>query len=522
MPTIRKLFLHDAALGGVETTLPAHLIGADKWRTQHNIRVNPALEQVPKKVVFQTYGTEDFRWIGSLPTGTPGYGQMLLLTPTTMLNFAGSTVASGFADDGMYRRWATAIYAGTLYFVNESNALCSCDGYRVTNVANVAGRYLAFWYDHAVIGWPAGQPNRVQWSDLHDFSDFTPRRGSTANEADFYDFVEWQQLDFPYAGVTGLAKLGSRLIVYTPTAVIPLVYVGLPKVIQVDEAGILTRTGNTFPWTLVALGNVHFFYDAEESMFLAYTGGGPAEPVGEPVRQFMIDNLNPSVDLASRMYGFIDNDNREIWWPFVSTASTGAFDKAVVFNFKYKRWYTASVENVQSFVSGTRTLGTIAELTGAISALSGSISSLGVGAAGSPRLFGSSVGQLLREEVEADLASVLLPADDPVLESADFHYGDLRTVKENDAIVINAWWPPHDDVVQNIDVKVHGRDYLAKNVDWANVSSAGPWTPGMIDGELNYPTRYGRVLRYRFTGTNVRALSFSAFSDRVRVEVPEK
>ena len=120
MPTIRKLFLHDAALGGVETTLPAHLIGADKWRTQHNIRVNPALEQVPKKVVFQTYGTEDLRWIGSLPTGTPGYGQMLLLTSTTMMNFAGSTVASGFADDDSVRGvkpflWSAASILMLLY-----------------------------------------------------------------------------------------------------------------------------------------------------------------------------------------------------------------------------------------------------------------------------------------------------------------------------------------------------------------------------------------------------------------------
>ena len=524
MATIRKLFLHDATLGGVDTTLPAHLIGADKWRTQHNMRLTPGLVQIPKKVVEDTIGSADIRWIGALPTNTPGYGQVVLLTPAALVDIEGNTLGSGFSSDTVFRRWSTAIYAGSLYYINDLNVLQSFNGGTNATVSNAPkGRYLTFWYDHVVIGYPTvggvPYPNRVQISGLDDFTDWTP---TDSNEADFYDFVEWQQLDYPYVGVTGIAKLGGKLIVYTPTAVIPMSYVGLKKIFQVEDAGVVTRTGNTFPWTLVALGNVHFFYDAEEAMFLAYTGGQP-EAIGEPVRQYMLDNLNTDIDLAMKMYGYVDSDYREIWWPFVSTALSGAFDKAVVFNYKYKKWYTASVENVLSFCSRIRLFETFNDLTGTLNALAGTFNALGFAGQTSPRIFGSASGKVLREEISTDDVGDLLAADDPVLESADFHYGDLRTVKENDAVVLNAVWEDHDDVVQNIEVRVRGREFLSTLVDWTHERTlVGVWTPQAIDGELNYPTRSGRVLRYRFKGINVRGLTFSAFSDRVRVEMPEK
>ena len=535
MPTSRQLFLHDAVLGGVDTTLPAHLIGTDKWRTQHNMRVNPGIEQVPRKVkmipVIGT-GTEDVRWISSIPSVTSGYGKTVVLTQTAMHDVDGNTLVAGLHDDGTFRQWATAIYAGELYYTNELNQLRKSDGTRDSLVAPVSGRYLTFWYDHAVIGWPVVNgvtyPNRIWISGLHDFSDFDPRRSRNANEADYYDFVEWQELDYPFTGVTGIARRGVQLIVYTPTAIIPLVYVGLPKVFRINEPGLLIEGGNTFPWTLVELGNVHFFYDAEDSMFLAYEG--QMKEIGEPVRQFMRDNLNTNITLASQMYGFVDGYNREVWWPFISKNSTKEFDLAVVFNYKYERWFTASVEDVRCFCPGVRKLGSIGELsdeTGhpTIGELEGPIGFLGIDpAAGpSPRLFGSSDGQLLREEMTSDASNTLLSADEPVLESADFHYGDLRTTKENDAIVVNAVWDDHPADSPAIEVRVKGRDYLSTPIDWTLAPTlAGLWVPELPDGELNYPVHYGRVLRYRFTGKNVRGLKFSAFSDRVRVAMPEK
>jgi len=506
MATTKKYILHDDVTGGVDTTAPAHLIGPDKWRTQHNMRVDPELQQIPHKFVATNAGGLDVRWLGLIPTATPGYGKLI-----TLLSDA----------DAVYRRWATALYDGRLYYTNEITPLAMNDGLNITTVTNApAGRYLTFWYDHAVIGYPAGQPNRLQISDLYDFTKWVP---TATNESDYYDMVEWQQTDYPFTGMTGMGKLHGTLWVYTPTAIIPFTYVGLPKIMRLNEEGVITRNGNTFPWTVVALDTVHFYYDALESMFFVFDGA-TVQPVGEPVRQYMQDNLSTNILFASKMYGYVDTDHREIWWPFVSNVAantTGTFDKAVVFNYRYRKWFTASVEDVQCFCSSgavpVRTFTDIGSLAGAISALTGTIGQLGLGVNTLPRIYGSATGQILQDEVIATDVSTLIAADDPVLESGDFHYGDLRTVKENDSMIINAAL----NTGASIDIAVSGRNFLGDAPTYPTLPNAS-WTSTVQDSLSTYAPPSGRILRYRFTLKNARLASFAAFSDGVYAKAAEK
>ena len=473
MATTRQLVLHDNIIGGMDATTPAHLIG-DKWRQQHNLRITPLLQQLPKKVEVTPAMGVPITFIGIIPSYVTGYGQIVTLTSTTR-----------------DKRWSTALYNGTLY---------SSQDY-----------YIAIWYDHYVraIG------SKVEISDLYNFTNFTP---DATNEADYYDLVEWQQSDYPYSGITGIGKLGAMLWIYTPTALIPMQYVGLPKVIRVVEEGIITRVGNTYPWTLICLGNVHFFYEAVEGMFFAFSGGGAPEAIGEPVRSYIQQNINPNPALAALMYGYVDIDNREIWWPFVSKNSTGAYDLAVVFNYRYKRWFTASVEDVTAFCGSSFATSPISSLTGTIGALTGTISALGLALSATARQFGTGTGQTLREEQVTDSTSTLLPADDPVLESGDFHYGDIRTQKENDAMVINAWWKWIEADQQLIEVRVAVREYLGDNVHWPDDPN-GTWTPKIQDAILTYAPVNGRVIRYKFTLKNTRMAIFSAFSDAVLLKL---
>lgn len=515
--------VHENIIEGVETTMPAHLIGPTKWRTQHNMRSTPTLKQIPRKVVEDTIGTADIRWIGQLSSNVAGYGKTLLMSPTDLTLLDGTSIASGLNDNSFYRRWAMTLYDGTLYYTNDLNELRAYNGSSDAATGGPAGRYLVSWYDHMVLGYPtvsgSTYPNRVMISHLYDFATWTPDK---TNEADFYDLVEWQQTDYPFVGITGLGKLRGTLWMYTPTAIVPLRYVGLPKVIQVEEEGIVTRIGNTFPWTLVCLDNVHFFYDGIEQMFWAFDGQTP-QPIGEPVRAYLQANLNTDLSLASKMYGFVDVDNREVWWPFVSTASSGPFDKAVVFNYRYKRWFTASVEDVQSFCGGVRNSLTVGQLTGLVSGLTGLVGVLGLGQGVALRLFGSSTGQVLREEVVADDVSLLLPADNPVLESGDFHYGDIRTEKENDQLTVNATWDQDENPEGFINVRVKGRPYLGDDVVWTDDNdSVGQWKPTYPDQLLTYRSKVGRVLRYHFEAENIRGLVFNAFSEGIYVKQAEK
>jgi hypothetical protein len=309
-----------------------------------------------------------------LPSSTPGYGRVTLFTAQHLYDMSGNnlTPTTPANDDGAYRRWAITLYNNDIYYTNELNPIRRNNGSSDTAVPNAPGaRYLAVWYDHLVVAYTnfAGvvTPSRLMCSDLYRFDRW---QSAPDNEADHYDFVEWQQLDYPFVGITGIGKLGGTLWVYTPTALLPVRYVGMPKVIHIPEDLIVTRTGNTFPWTLVCLDKIHFFFDAIEMMFLAFDGQ-QVVPIGDPVRTFITENLNVDVKLASKMYGYIDVDNREVWWPFVSKDSSGTYDRAVVFNYRYKRWFTASVEDVQCFCGGLEGILSVGELTGPVSGLVG-------------------------------------------------------------------------------------------------------------------------------------------------------
>jgi hypothetical protein len=518
MPTTRTFPLHENLLGGVNTTAPAHLIGVDSWRTQHNCRLTPTIQQLPRKYVSDTVGSEDIRWLGVIPSLTPGYGQGLILTPTKLLDMnAVQLNNTAFTSDTTFRRWSTALYDGRLFFINELNQLQVFQNGVLSAVTNApAGRYITFWYDHAFVGFPINyahcSTNGVAWSHLYDFTVWSP---DATNEADFYEFVEWQQTDHPFIGVTGQGKLRGMLWIYTPTAIIPMSYVGMPKIVQVLDEGIITRTGNSFPWTMVPLDNVHFYYEAQEAMFFAFTGQ-QIEAVGEPVRRFMLDNLNEDIELAQKMYGYIDPDNREIWWPFVSKESSGEFDKAVVFNYRYKKWFTASSENVQCFCSGSKTLDTILSLDVTIAALAGTIGDLGLNETSIGRLYGTDSGELLREETEADADPELAatPYDDPVLESGDFHYGDIRATKECDGMILNTTAP-------KVGIRVSGRNFLGDAPTFP-VDANAEWTPTLPDLMSNFRAVAGRVFRYRFTLKDSKLATFDAFSEGMLVKQAEK
>ena len=530
--------LRDQLLGGVDTTLPAHLLGEGQWRTQHNLRLTPTLTQLPRKIIHATVGEESITWLGLIPQSA-GFGKLLLFTPTRVKTYGGTNLSPALTSDSGFRRWSVVVYNGNFYYTNELNSIRRTDGLVDVAITGAPkGRYLAMWYDHLIVGYPTFNsvtyPSRVMVSALGYFQDqnvtvvdpvngnrtleFKAWTPAKTNEADYYDFLEWQQPDYPFIGVTGLGKLRGVLWVYTPTAIVPLAYVGLPKVFRVEEQGIVTRVGNTFPWTLVMLDQVHFFYDGIEKMFWAFDGQ-TLTPIGEPVRAYMQANLNTTYSLASRMYGFVDVDNREVWWPFCSTGSSGDFDLAVVFNYRYKKWYTASVEKVFCFCGGTTSVSSVGELAGLVNALTGTVEDLGTGGSALPRLYGSTEGHLLREELSNDSVDNLLPQDTPTLESPDFHYGDIRTTKENDLMVLNASWDTAVSPTGKIVVKASGRDFLGQSPSF---TTEGDWTQALQDGILGYQVKSGRVLRYKFELTSTRGATVSAFSEGVYAKRAEK
>jgi hypothetical protein len=522
MATTRVKPLNASVHGGVDMTSPSHLVLPPVWRRAHNMRFTPSLEQVPRKIVHSTIGDEEIRGFGVLPGSVNGYGKILVFGERSVHLMTGTALKENLRSEaGKYHRWSMTLYNGALYYINEMNALRRNNG--STDVAvsaeAPAGRYVTSWYDHMVVGAPVGNVNRVQFSDLYDFSKWTP---TPTNEADHYDFVEWQQTDYPWVGVTGLAKLRNILYVYTPTAIIPMQYVGLPKVIQVMDSGIVTHIGNTHPWALVPLDNVHFFYDGIEQNFFAFDGQQTI-PIGDPIRKYVQETLSTNLSLASKMWGYVDVEKREVWWLYCSSASSGELDQAVVFNYRQKIWFTASVENVHAFCGTTFSNTTVGDLDGIVQDLPGIVGELGAATVATGRLFGSGAGKILREEKTSDATSALLPQDDPVLETGDFHYGDIVTRKEVDGMCVNAAWDEPQNPSMALEVRVHARDYLDNEVKWTEEESrAGDWDAHLPHGQLTFKAKAGRILRYRFRGKNARGLKFSAFSESIYAQKAEK
>jgi hypothetical protein len=123
-------------------------------------------------------------------------------------------------------------------------------------------------------------------------------------------------------------------------------------------------------------------------------------------------------------------------------------------------------------------------------------------------------GLILRDELAGDSATILLPADDPVLETGDHHYGNLNAEKETDAMMPNASWA----VGASLKVQVHGRQYLSDVVNFNEPdATVGNWVPTLEEGKLTFndKKRYGRVLRYRFIGVGLRFLRFDAYAVNV-------
>ncbi len=521
MAATNRPFLVDKLEGGLDLSIPSHLVMPPKWLTAHNMRFDPRCQQVLHKVLNDTLSSaNDVLALPMIPGELPGYGKVLALTKDQLRDLGGTEITSDLIFDSVYRRWSTTLYNGRIYYTNELNSIRSTDGSTDTAISNApSGKFITTWYDHMVVAVPTHRgnryPDRVMWSHLYNFSLWEP---DAPNEADHYDFVEWQQLDYPFSGVTGLAKLGGVLWVYTPTAIIPMRYTGIGQgVIQVIDDQVVTRTGNTHPWSLIALDRVHFFYDGIENNILAFDGG-QVIPVGEPVRQFLADNLNPNPFLAAKMWGCVDVQNRELWWRFVSVDSEGTFDRAVVFNYRNKTWFTASTENVQSFSGAVFTNISVSELTGLVEDLEGTVGQLGASEEVTPRLYGAESGKIYRDEVPEDVTASLITMDDPVLESGDFLYGSLHAVKEARAMAVNA-----AQTEGQLEVGVAARDYLDDTVDWSDpANKAGLWSRTLPEGRLTHRERAGKVLRYRFKGTNARGLKFTAYEPTVYAKEAEK
>lgn len=161
-------------------------------------------------------------------------------------------------------------------------------------------------------------PNRVQWSDLNDETDWV---SAPTSQADFQDLADGGNI----TGLTG----GEFGLVLMERAIARMTYSGSPFFFQFD---IISRNlGCIEPGSVAQYGNTTFFLS--DNGF--YSCNGQAlEPIGaEKVDQFFLDDANQGY--LDTMSASIDPLRKLVIWEYRNNDEQQAF---LIYNWQVKRW----------------------------------------------------------------------------------------------------------------------------------------------------------------------------------------
>lgn len=172
-------------------------------------------------------------------------------------------------------------------------------------------------------------PNRVQWSDINDETDWVP--GPTS-QSDYQDMSDGGNI----TGLTG----GEFGLVLMERGIARMTYSGSPFFFQFD---IISRNiGCAFPGSVTQNGNITYFL-ANDGFYAC--NGQQIEPIGfEKVNRFFAADADQSkLDTISAA---VDPIKGVIVWCYVNTAQQNAL---LIYNYNLKRW-TYGITNA-SYIS---------------------------------------------------------------------------------------------------------------------------------------------------------------------------
>lgn len=496
---------HLTQLGGMDFTTRSHLLGDQKWRLLHNVRCNATvLEQVPPPTLIGfaiPQSNETLLALGNLPSPVGDYGTMIGLTETQCLRL-GLTYSTPLLKDGLplvfntnteYNRWSMCKHNNRLFFVNPLNPVRYTDGVEVKDVGALvpSGRYVEVFFDHLVIGSPAYNgvfsEDRVIWSNLKDYSNFTP---GTASEADHYLFTEHQRVDDVISGLTGMVLYKNVCMLFTYSAVYIMQYRGLNnKIVRVDP--LLTDCGSGYRYSVTRLDSSVVWIDDKHKNFLLYNGGQP-EVIGNDICDYFFNDLNQNENYAQRTHVYVNQAVSEVGWIYCSISSTfGIFDKAVVYNYGNKTWSVRSMQNVHCHISANRRAAVASDIVTRASYYSTiTAPKLTETTERFDEFWGGANTMMLRDATFLSPDDTVLTTEHPVLETGDFLYESLKTVKEVKDVTVNA------QSLDGVIIEVNGRKAIDDLVTYTNV---GTWLPTLKEEYLTFAPVVGKVLRYRFT-----------------------
>ncbi|MEX3840269.1 hypothetical protein [Paraburkholderia sp. BR10882] len=230
-------------------------------------------------------------------------------TPTITISDSTGTGAGATATAEL-----VAAPAGRIIFVaNGQVFVCNC-----SSPPQVAGGN--FWF-------ASGMYDHTQW-------DYT-------NEQTLCAYG--QLIDTP-GPITAGTSLGPNAILFKSNSMFIGTQTGYP--IGWDFQAISKEIGTLCQEAVVNTGTALFFIGPDD--FYAYQGNSLPVPIGQNVRRWFFNTLNPNYKTAISSY--FDQNQRIIYWAFASNASLdGALDTCITYNWSTGTWGRMDT-NIQGFV----------------------------------------------------------------------------------------------------------------------------------------------------------------------------
>lgn len=199
--------------------------------------------------------------------------------------------------------------------------------------------YVTVVRDFVVAAKIANYPNRVQWSDINDETDWT---SGTASQSDYQDIPDGGDI----IGITG----GEFGLVLLDQAIVRMSYIGAPLFFQFDT---ISRSLGCYEAGSIAQYGPLTFFLSDDGFYMC--DGQTIKPIGaEKVDRWFFDDLDPAN--VDKMSAAIDPVRKVVAWSYPNTR---AGQTILVYNWQVQRWTYA--DTTADYIASMATSGVTLE-----------------------------------------------------------------------------------------------------------------------------------------------------------------
>jgi hypothetical protein len=240
-------------------------------------------------------------------------------------------------------RWSFVQFGNSVLAANNVNKIQSWTIGTSTNFADVSldapiPKFITVVRDFVVAANIAGTPNKLQWSDINDETDWT---SGGASQADYQIIAEGGNI----TGITG----GEFGLVLLERAIVRMSYIGSPLFFQFDT--ISRNLGCSTAGSVTQYGAMTYFL--ADDGFYACDGTQLYNIGNDKVDEYFYENM--AIAQQETISAAVDPVRNIVVWNFPNTNGGRSL---LIYNWLVKKWSTAdtSLEYIVSLATSNVTL----------------------------------------------------------------------------------------------------------------------------------------------------------------------